>query len=100
MKNIKSFETYNEQVKEQRLNETKLYEAEEQYRLYLNSLNASETYRNIFDEFELEFENYVQMLHNGNPSAKYVYMGALNRFGERLKKYAVEYAKNIITEFH
>lgn len=80
MKNIQSFETY----KEQRLNET--------------NLNAAETYRNIFNEFELEFENYVQMLHNGTPSAEYVYMGALKRFGERLKKYAEEYAKNIITE--
>lgn len=64
----------------------------------MNNLNQSKQYREIFNDFGIAFEQYVELLHKGNPMAKRFYLNALELFSERLNKYAAEYADKLLLE--
>lgn len=89
---------YNQQVEDQKLKDLEL-----EYERYcegatMDNLNQSKQYREIFNDFALAFEQYVELLHKGNPMAKQFYLNALMAFSERLKKYAADYAEKLLLE--
>lgn len=62
------------------------------------NLNQSKQYREIFNDFGIAFEQYVELLHKGNPMAEQFYLKALKVFSERLNKYAADYADKLVLE--
>mgnify|MGYP007104052713 CR=1 FL=1 len=64
----------------------------------LNNLNQSKQYREIFNDFTIAFEQYVELIHKGDPMAEQFYQNALRVFGERLHKYTADYAERLVLE--
>lgn len=72
-------------------------EYNQQYETYCKHYGDA-GYREIFVDFTLAFDEYVELLHKGDPMAEQFYQNALRTFGERLHKYTADYAERLVLE--